>query len=66
MAHGDPAYAFSISNIQKRGPDGEVLPRSETDAIGVFGGYSARYHKATVRLVRDWDPCDYGWDCSTP
>ena len=66
VAQGDPAYAFSISNIQKRGPDGEVLPRTQTDAIGVFGGYSARYLRSTVRLVRDWDPCDYGWDCSAP
>jgi hypothetical protein len=66
VASGDPAYAFSISNITKRAPDGSVLPRSQTDAIGVFGGYSARYLRSTVRLVRDWDPCDYGWDCSAP
>ncbi|HRK73211.1 MAG TPA: hypothetical protein PLL64_02970 [Rhodothermales bacterium] len=57
----DPLYWPSISNIYKLDATGAVLPKSKSDAIGFFGGYSSRYAFTVMYPIRDWNPLDYGW-----
>lgn len=56
----ESSYLFDyMSNIQKVGENGEILP--ETDAFGVFGAYSAAYRKLTIYPERSWDPDTLNW-----
>jgi hypothetical protein len=57
----DTTYLFDISNILKVAEDGSIYPKKQTDAIGVFGGYSAAYRNTTVIPVRSWDPDTLNW-----
>lgn len=57
----DPKYWPSISNIYKLDASGNTLPKSQSDAIGFFGGYSSRYVFMTMYPIRTWNPLDYGW-----
>ncbi len=57
----DQTYFPGISNILRAGPDGEALPKADSDAVGLFGGYSARYHRMLVVPERSWDPDSLGW-----
>lgn len=57
----DTTYAFLISNILKVSKSGDVLPKSQSDAIGVFGAYSAAYRNTTVIPIRSWDPDTLNW-----
>lgn len=61
LVERDTTYLFDISNILKVDDNGKVLPKAQTDAIGVFGGYSAAYRTATVIPVRSWDPDTLNW-----
>lgn len=55
MKNQDPSYLFDyMSNIKKIGKDGNVLRKS--DALGVFGAYTAAYRRLTVIPKRSWDP----------
>ena len=54
-------YFASISNILRVGPDGRALPKAQSDAVGVFGAYGARYAHRILVPVRNFDPADYNW-----
>lgn len=53
----DLTYLPSVSNILQVGPSGNVLPKAQSDAVGVFGGFTTRYYKSRIVPVRDFDPC---------
>lgn len=55
----DRTYLPRISNIRSVGPDGE--PLAETDAVGVFGGLTARYLTRTLVPIRSFDPDTLDW-----
>lgn len=57
----DTTYLFEISNIFKVGEGENVLPKDQSDAIGVFGGYSAAYRTTTLIPIRGWDPDTLNW-----
>ena len=57
----DTDYLFEISNILKVGANGEVLPEDQSDAIGVFGGFSSVYRKTVMKPGRSWDPDSLDW-----
>ncbi|HEX6981460.1 MAG TPA: hypothetical protein VF181_01760 [Balneolaceae bacterium] len=57
----DTTYLFGISNILKVGENGKALPKSETDAIGVFGGFSTAYRSTVMIPIRSWDPDTLNW-----
>lgn len=57
----DSDYLFEISNILKVGESGKVLPEAESDAIGVFGGFSSVYRKTVMKPRRSWEPDSLGW-----
>ena len=57
----DSDYLFEISNILKVGDNGEVLPEEQSDAIGIFGGFSTVYRKTVMKPRRSWDPDSLGW-----
>lgn len=61
LVERDDKFFFGISNILKVGENGEVMPKDQTDAIGVFGGYSAAYRALTVIPQRSWDPDTLNW-----
>lgn len=61
LVERDTTFLFDISNILKVNGNGEVLPEHQTDAIGVFGGYSAAYRRLTVIPQRSWDPDTLNW-----
>lgn len=52
----DTTYFPSISNIHRVGADGQTLPLAQSDAVGVFGAYSARYMRRVKIPVRNFDP----------
>lgn len=66
VAFRDTTYLPSISNIDRVGPDGEPLPRSASDAVGIFGGYTARYARSVLRPIRSWDPDTLDWGPPLP
>lgn len=57
----DTTYFHSVSNILRIGPDGQALPHAESDAVGIFGGYTARYARSAMTPVRSFDPDTLGW-----
>jgi len=57
----DSTYLFEISNILNVGENGKVLPEEQSDAIGVFGGFSSVYRKTVMKPRRSWDPDSLGW-----
>lgn len=57
----DTTYFHSVSNILRVGPDGRALPHTESDAVGIFGGYTARYARSAMTPVRNFDPDTLGW-----
>ncbi len=58
----DSSYLFDyMSNIKKMAENGEVLPKEQSDAFGVFGAYSAAYRNITVIPKRSWDPDPLNW-----
>lgn len=57
----DTTYLYKISNILKADDDGNPLPEEQTDAIGVFGGYSAAYRTTVLVPNRSWDPDTLNW-----
>lgn len=57
----DTTILFDNSNILKVGPDGKVLPKAQTDAIGVFGGFSSVYRTTVMKPKRSWDPDTLDW-----
>ena len=59
----DTTYFHSVSNILRVGPDGRALPHAESDAVGIFGGYTARYARSAMTPAREFDPCAFGWAC---
>lgn len=66
VAERETDFLPDASNILRVGPDGRPLPKAESDAVGVFGGYSARYlHRIRVP-VRDFDPAEAGWPSVDP
>ncbi len=52
----DTTYFPSISNIHRVDNNGQTLPLSQSDAVGVFGAYSARYMRRVKVPVRNFDP----------
>lgn len=58
----DTTYFRSVSNI--RSVDANGAPLGHDDAVGVFGAFVARYGTTVLRPIRDFDPCEHGWDCS--
>lgn len=66
VAFRDTTYLPSISNIDRVGLDGQLLPRAESDAVGVFGGYAARYARSVLWPIRSWDPDTLDWGPPTP
>ena len=58
----DASYLPSVSNILRVGPDGRPLPQAESDAVGVFGAFSARYARRVLVADRDFDPFEHGWE----
>ena len=65
-AYRDSTFLPSISNIYRVGTDGRALPKEQSDAVGVFGGYTARYAKNVMVPVRSWDPDSLGWTLEGP
>lgn len=61
LVERDTTFLFNISNILKVNGHGDVLSEDQTDAIGVFGGYSAAYRRLTVVPQRSWDPDTLNW-----
>jgi len=57
----DTEYLFEISNILKVGENDKVLPEEQSDAIGVFGGFSSVYRKTVMIPQRSWDPDSLNW-----
>jgi hypothetical protein len=57
----NPAYLWEISSWVKLDDNGNPLPKSQNDALGYFGGVSARYIKSTLQINRNFDPCRYNW-----
>ncbi|XWN37843.1 MAG: hypothetical protein ROO71_02725 [Balneola sp.] len=51
----DSTYLFQVSTIEKVGENGEILPKSENDAIGFFAGYFSVYKKTVLIPVRNFD-----------
>ena len=51
----DSIYLFDVSTIEKVGENGEILPKSENDAIGFFAGYFSVYRKTVLIPVRNFD-----------
>ncbi len=66
VAQRDTTFFRSISNILRLGPHGQPLPHAQSDAVGVFGGYTARYAYSTMKPVRSWDPDSLGWGTEPP
>lgn len=64
VAFRDTTYLPSISNIKRVGSDGRVLTRS--DAVGIFGGYTARYARSIMIPIRSWDPDTLDWGPPIP
>ena len=58
----DTTYFRRVSNI--RSVDASGAPLGRDDAVGVFGAFVARYGTTVLRPIRDFDPCEHGWDCS--
>ena len=65
-AYRDSTFLPSVSNIYRVGPDGAALPKAQSDAVGVFGGYTARYARNVMVPVRSWDPDSLGWTLDGP
>lgn len=51
----NPSYLLDVSTIQKVNEEGEVLPQSETDAVGFFAGYFSVYRTTTLYPLRTFD-----------
>ncbi len=61
VADRDTMYFPSISNVFRVSPSGQVLPKEQSDAVGIFGGYTARYARSAMVPVRNFDPDSLGW-----
>jgi len=57
----DNSFIFRVSNIFKMDKQGTILPKSESDAIGIFGSRSSTYRKTVLIPVRSWDPDTLNW-----
>lgn len=55
LAAGDSTYLFDVSTINKIGKNGSVLPKTDSDAIGFFGGYFSMYRQTTLYPIRNFD-----------
>lgn len=55
----DPGHLFRISTLDAVGLDGHA--RKATDAVGVFGGLTARYLTRWIEPVRTFDPDTLDW-----
>ena len=51
----DSTYLFDVSTIEKIDENGEILPKSDNDAIGFFAGYFSLYKKTVLIPVRNFD-----------
>ena len=57
----DKSFLPKVSNWYKLDANGNVLPKEQSDAIGVFGAYTSRYKRTKLIPIRDFKPCDYNW-----
>lgn len=53
--HHDTTFLFEASTIYKVGPNGKVLPKKKSDAIGFFAGYFSIYRQTTMYPIRTFD-----------
>lgn len=51
----DPTFLFETSTIRKVGPNGNVLPKEASDAIGFFAGYFSYYRTFMEYPIRQFD-----------
>lgn len=51
----DSTFLFEASTIRKVGPDGAVIPKDSSDAIGFFAGYFSIYRQTTFYPIRTFD-----------
>lgn len=63
---GKPLYEYlhGRANIERVGPTGAPLAHSESDALGVFGGYASIYRQSVMVPDRDFDiSAIENWPC---